>query len=137
MNNTKIKQLGLDPKGAVGATKTPLQLLPPVFLNQCALALRTGAVKYGPWNWRETQVESQTYVGAILRHLTAWQDGETLDPESGQNHLAHAACSIAILLDAADFGTLVDNRPPAKPPERTEAQRKESYPRRKFTNKAK
>lgn len=137
MNNTKVKQLGLDPKGAVGATKTPLQLLPPVFLNKCAWALRTGAVKYGPWNWRETQVESQTYVGAILRHLTAWQDGETLDPESGQNHLAHAACSIAILLDAEDFGTLVDNRPPTKPPEVALAQRKASYPRRKFVDKAK
>ena len=117
MMNKKVEQLGLDPKGAIGATKTPLQLLPPVFLNQCAWVLGSGAGKYGPWNWRRTQVESQTYIGAILRHLTAWQDGETLDPESGQNHLAHAACSIAILLDAENFGTLVDNRPPAKPPE--------------------
>ena len=116
MNKSKVKQLGGDPKGAIGATKTPLQLLPPVFLEKTSWALRSGAIKYGQYNWRTSGgVESQTYIGALLRHVIAWQSGETYDPESGQNHLAHAAAGLAILMDAEDFGTLIDNRPPRKP----------------------
>lgn len=105
-------QKGVDPKGAEGEKKTPLHLLPPVFMAATAWVLKLGSVKYGPWNWRKTWVESQTYVGAIRRHLDAWQDGEDTDPESGQSHLAHVAASAAILLDADANGTLVDNRPP-------------------------
>jgi len=101
-----------DPKGEAGKKKTPLQLLPTVFMAATAWVLKLGANKYGPWNWRKTKVESQTYVGAIRRHLDAWQDGEDLDPESGQSHLAHVAASVAILLDAEANGTLADNRPP-------------------------
>lgn len=102
----------LDPKGEIGATKTPLQLLPPVFMAGVAWVLKLGASKYGAWNWRNNKVESQTYVGAMRRHLDAWQDGESIDPESGQSHLAHIAASVAILLDAEANGTLEDNRPP-------------------------
>ena len=100
-----------DPKGKAGEAKTPLHLLPPVFMAAVAWVLKLGAKKYGPWNWRETKVECQTYVGAIRRHLDAWQDGEDIDPESGQSHLAHVAASVAILLDAEANGTLADNRP--------------------------
>lgn len=95
-----------------GKKKTPLQLLPPVFMAATAWVLKLGAKKYGPWNWRKSKVESQTYVGAIRRHLDAWQDRENIDPESGQSHLAHVAASVAILLDAEANGTLADNRPP-------------------------
>lgn len=101
-----------DPKGSAGEKKTPLHLLPPVFMAATAWVLKLGAKKYGPWNWRKSKVESQTYIGAIRRHLDAWQDGENNDPESGICHLAHVAASVAILLDADKNGTLVDNRPP-------------------------
>jgi|FLMP01.1.fsa_nt_emb hypothetical protein len=115
MNDTKnLEPMGYDPKGAIGATKAPLQLIPAPFLHECAWVAKSGAAKYGAYNWRLAYVESQTYVGAIMRHLTAWQDGEDLDPESGQTHLAHVAMSCAILIDAQDFGTLKDNRPPSK-----------------------
>lgn len=103
-----------DPKGVEGEKKTPLQLLPPVFMAATAWVLKLGAKKYGPWNWRHNKVECQTYVGAIRRHLDAWQEGEDVDPESGQSHLAHIAASVAILLDAEANGTLADNRPPKK-----------------------
>lgn len=104
-----------DPKGAAGAAKTPLQLLPPVSMARTSEVLKLGAAKYGPWNWRENKVELMTYVGAIRRHLDAMVDGETIDPESGQPHLAHVAASCFIVLDAEDFGNLIDNRPPRKP----------------------
>lgn len=99
-----------DPKGAVGATKTPLGLVPPHAMEQTAWVHKLGADKYGPWNWRETGVCASTYVNAILRHLNAWRDGEDLDPESGISHLAHIACSANILMDARYCGKLQDDR---------------------------
>jgi hypothetical protein len=99
-----------DPKGAVGATKTPLGLIPPSAMEQVAWAHKLGADKYGPWNWRKTGVCASTYVNAILRHLNAWRDGEDLDPESGFSHLAHIACSCNILMDASAVGKLQDDR---------------------------
>lgn len=100
-----------DPKGKAGKLKPQLQLLPPVFLVATAKVLEHGVKKYGKYNWRASKVECQTYVGAMLRHLLAWQEGEDLDPESKESHLAHVAASVAILLDAQKHGTLIDNRP--------------------------
>ena len=99
-----------DPKGAAGAVKTPLGLIPPHAMEQTAWVHKLGADKYGPWNWRETGVCASTYVNAILRHLNAWRDGEDLDPESGISHLAHVACSANILMDAEYCGKLQDDR---------------------------
>jgi hypothetical protein len=107
-----------DPKGAAGALKTPLGLIPSYAMEQTAWVHKLGAEKYGPFNWRKTGVCASTYVNAILRHLNAWRDGETVDPESGISHLAHVACSCNILLDAGFCGTLQDDRnitPPNTP----------------------
>ena len=99
-----------DPKGAAGALKTPLGLIPPFAMAQTAWAHKLGADKYGPFNWRDTGVCASTYVNAMLRHLNAWRDGEDLDPESGISHLAHIACNCNILLDAGFCRTLQDDR---------------------------
>jgi hypothetical protein len=107
-----------DPKGAAGALKTPLGLIPSYAMDQTAWVHKLGSDKYGPFNWRKTGVCASTYVNAILRHLNAWRDGETVDPESGISHLAHVACSCNILLDAGFCGTLQDDRnitPPNTP----------------------
>lgn len=99
-----------DPKGLVGAAKTPLVLVPAHALEQVAWAHRLGADKYGPYNWRETGVCATTYISAMMRHLNAWRDGEDVDPESGITHLAHIACNANILMDAMHCGTLQDDR---------------------------
>jgi hypothetical protein len=99
-----------DPKGVIGATKTPLALIPPYAMEQTAWVHKLGAEKYGPYNWRATGVCATTYVAAIMRHLNAWRDGEDLDPESGISHIAHVACSCNILLDAQHCDTLQDDR---------------------------
>lgn len=105
-----------DQKGPAGDAKSPLHLLPPEFLHATAKVLALGGRKYGPWNWRNTsaKLECQTYVSAILRHVMAYQDGEDTDQESGESHIAHIAASCAILIDAAKYGTLHDNRPTVK-----------------------
>ena len=102
-----------DPKGEAGSRKPPLALLPPAFNEQTARALQCGAIKYRPWNWRETQVEYMTYLHAMKRHIDCLLNREDTDPESGAHHLGHVAAGCAILLDARQCGTLIDNRPPA------------------------
>lgn len=38
---------------------------------------------------------------ALLRHLTAFWDGENIDSESGLHHLDHAAACLAFLVEYA------------------------------------
>jgi hypothetical protein len=99
-----------DPKGAAGATKCPLWLLPPGALIETAWVHKLGNEKYGAWNWRKTGVNASTYISAIMRHLLAWSGGEDLDPESGRSHLGHIAACCNILLDAGACDTLLDDR---------------------------
>ena len=99
-----------DPKGAAGAKKAPMWLLPPYALQQTAWVHKLGASKYQPYNWRDTGVCATTYISAIMRHLDAWRDGEDIDPESGVTHLAHIAASCNILMDANKCDKLIDDR---------------------------
>jgi hypothetical protein len=109
----EAQERGLNPKDLVGAVKTPLGLLPWSALVQVAGVFKVGADKYGAYNWRTPgqPVQHVTYVEAAFRHLAAYMDGQTIDPETGCNHLAHAACGLLILLDASAVGNAIDNRP--------------------------
>lgn len=100
-----------NPKKRYGDAKPPLGLFPSVATVYAAKVLQHGAEKYGAYNWRKDAVEAETYYHAVLRHINAWWDGETLDPESGLPHIAHALSGLAILLDADSIGMLIDNRP--------------------------
>jgi hypothetical protein len=102
-----------NPKQQYGDRKVALHLCPPSALIYMAIGLKEGADKYEPWNYRKSQVEAMTYVGAIMRHLMAFVDGEYYD-EEGPNkkpHLAGAMASLAILIDVFENGTVIDNRP--------------------------
>ena len=104
-------QSGQDPKAVAAKVKTPLFLVPPALMKATAEALATGAEKYGRGNWRMGHpVKATTYIGACMRHMDAWRDGEDFDPESGLCHLAHAAATLAILLDVMACGLLDDDR---------------------------
>lgn len=112
-----------DPKGDAGKKKPQLQLIPPALNTETAKALSHGAIIYQPWNWRSNKVEMMTYVGAIRRHLDAFLDGADRDGDSGVHHLGHVAANCAIVLDALQHGTIIDNRPIKKsdPVETTQA----------------
>jgi hypothetical protein len=99
-----------DPKGAAGALKAPMWLLPPVALQETAWVHGLGSKKYRPYNWRETGVCASTYISAIMRHLDQWRDGEDIDKESGRSHIAHIAASCNILMDAENCGKINDDR---------------------------
>ena len=103
----------LDPKGAIGATKPQLWLIPREAMNEEAGAMNLGAKKYGAWNWRKGQVCMSTYLSAALRHLFKvidQTDEGDIDPESMAHHLGHVRACCGIMLDAKKCGTLVDDR---------------------------
>ena len=102
---------GVNPKGVMGRKKVRLSLLPTAGLIPTAVVMGLGADKYGPMNWRDTPIEITDYEDAIWRHLLAIIDGEDVDPESGQSHMAHIAATSLIVLDAEATGNLIDNRP--------------------------
>lgn len=104
--------LGTNPKMAFGAQKVDLSLIPPPAMYYMARGLENGAGKYGPYNWRETEVDVRTYIAAMLRHIQAYLDGENEAYDSGVHHMGHVMAGAAIILDAMEHGTLVDNRPP-------------------------
>ncbi len=78
--------------------KLPLQLLSTEALNRITEVMQFGAKKYAPNAWRDGMHWSRL-IGAALRHLTAFNDGEDLDEESGLSHLAHLACCTMFLLE--------------------------------------
>jgi len=100
-----------NPKDVAGSAKPPLHLVPSSFTHQVAEVLRHGAAKYGEWNWRRKAPAMSAYRSACQRHLDAWFDGEDIDPESGLPHLAHAASTLAVILDAIANGSVIDDRP--------------------------
>lgn len=94
--------------------KPPIALVPSALIHGAARVLAHGAEKYGPHNWRGGIKYSRIY-SALLRHLLAWNDGEDQDPVdkggSGLNHLCHAACELAFLMQfVADGRKDLDDR---------------------------
>lgn len=73
-------------------------LLPLAPVQEIIKVLMFGAKKYSDDNWMRVPDAQRRYYEAALRHITAWWDGEALDPESGLHHLAHAGCCILFAL---------------------------------------
>ena len=99
-----------NPKTAFGEAKVKLSDTPTIGIQLMGQVHSNGANKYGRFNWREHMVSSTVYYDAAQRHLMAWFNGETIDPESGLPHLAHVMACCNILLDAEENGKLNDNR---------------------------
>jgi hypothetical protein len=99
-----------NPKDKVGQSKPQLHLIPPVANLYEAKVMKSGADKYGPFNWRQDKIATSTYISAIHRHLAAFQDGETYDTDSGMPHMAHIRANTGIVLDAMEQGMAIDDR---------------------------
>jgi hypothetical protein len=100
-----------NPKDLLGIKKVQLHLVPPSSIIYQAQAMEDGARKYGPYNWRDKKVKATVYVGAALRHLLAYLDGEENAQDSGKPHLGHALACLGIIVDAKETGNLIDDRP--------------------------
>ncbi len=89
--------------------KPRYDLIPAEFLDSIARVLAYGAKKYSDRNWEKGFNYGRPYA-ALQRHLWAWWGGEDSDPETGESHLAHAACCLAMLVALKQRGTGVDDR---------------------------
>lgn len=89
--------------------KPDLSLVPRSAIEGMARAFMVGEKKYGRYNFTRG-MQSHRFVAAAMRHIVAWQDGESKDPETGNHHLWHALASIAMLLECERLGTLEDTR---------------------------
>ena len=79
--------------------KLEFGLLPPKALEATVDVLTFGAQKYERDNWKKVPDSKRRYFDALQRHMWAWKNGETLDPESGKHHLAHAMCCLMFLYE--------------------------------------
>lgn len=91
--------------GAVRSNKgkTEISQLPPAAVRAIATVMMMGEEKYGKHNWRKG-LSYTSVCDSLLRHVFAFLDGEDLDPESGLNHMAHAATNAAFLLQYISDG---------------------------------
>lgn len=90
--------------------KPPLALLPTRALEAVGRVLAFGAKKYQAHNWRGG-IQYSRLAGAMLRHVFAFLRGEDKDPETGESHLAHAACCVLFALEFVEEGrTELDDR---------------------------
>lgn len=86
--------------------KPKWSLIPKGVVGQVVEVLTFGAKKYSPDNWM--YVPQERYYDALNRHLDAWHNGETRDPETGKHHLAHALSCLMFML------WLDQNLPPSR-----------------------
>lgn len=114
MKNINIKDT--NPKDAVGIKKVPFSTVPAEVIAEVGLAMMEGARKYGRHNYRIAGVRASVYYDALMRHMTAWWEGENTDDESDLSHVVKAIACLVVLRDAMNNDKLTDDRPPALRP---------------------
>ena len=79
-------------------------LVQPALIRADMATREFGCSKYhDPDNWRN--VEASRYWDALLRHvLAAWDDWQSVDPESGLPHLHHIICNAGFLAQYMEDG---------------------------------
>lgn len=103
----------LNPKDAVGVAKwRQFFSVPQRVLWEIGVGLMEGALKYGRFNYRATGVQASIYVDAAKGHISAWEEGEDIDPDTGLSHITKAICSLIVLRDGMLQGNFVDDRAP-------------------------
>lgn len=92
------------------SAKMRMDLISIRFLWYLGAVLTFGTDKYAARNWEKGVAWSRLY-GACIRHMTAWWNGEELDPETGLSHLAHAGFCIMALSEYEETHKELDDRP--------------------------
>jgi len=82
--------------------KTRWSLLPFKALEHVVNVLNFGAItKYAPHNWKHVPNKAP-YMDAIIRHWEKYLDGEELDSECNESHLACVICNALFLIEDRD-----------------------------------
>lgn len=100
--------------GQKGTKPERFDLMPFGPLEEVARVYGFGAEKYGERNYLKGYAYGLA-LAALLRHVSAWAQGEDIDTDSGLNHLAHAATHCLNLMLFQQHGLGTDDRwmPPA------------------------
>ncbi len=77
--------------------KPRMDLFPMSSMYAVSQVLTFGAEKYAANGWKSVPDAVNRYTAAMLRHMTAIQDGEEIDPDSGLPHADHVACNAVFL----------------------------------------
>jgi hypothetical protein len=89
--------------------KPMMDLLPMAALTEVGKVLTEGSKKYSRHNWRHGFKYSRLQA-ALLRHYSAFSEGEDHDPETKLLHLAHLTCCALFLLEHQVKGYGEDDR---------------------------
>lgn len=101
-----------NPKDAIGIAKVPRSTTSARVFAEVGLAMLEGALKYGRHNYRVAGVRASVYYDAVDRHLSAWWEGQDIDPVSGLSHVTKAIAGLMVLRDSMLQGNWNDDRPP-------------------------
>lgn len=102
-----------NPKDVVGIKKVPFTTVPMNVTAEIGLAMMEGALKYGRHNYRAIGVRTSVYIDAALRHISAFWEGQDIDPDSGISHITKAMACLIVLRDSQMIGNEIDDRPPS------------------------
>lgn len=81
------------------AGKLPWDVVPFECLDELVKILGYGVQKYGkPSGWETVPDMEGRYFAALMRHLSAYRQGERRDCESGEYHISHALCNVVFLV---------------------------------------
>jgi len=92
------------------AAKPRPSLIPMEPLLEVSQLYTMGAKKYGDHNW-EFGMKWSRIFDALLRHSFKWWNGEELDPEDGQHHLAAVVWNALALMEYRKTHPELDDRP--------------------------
>src|SRR4249920_723623 len=102
--------MDVNPKDLLGEKKPGTFYIPDTALLHLSMAMRDGALKYGPYNWRDKDVKASVYLNAIERHRMEWAAGERMTRDTRVHHLGAIMACCAILIDAEEHACLIDDR---------------------------
>ena len=104
---TDVETLSVGVKHDKG--KSRIDLVPPDAIIGMGDVAGYGADKYAARNWERGLDWGRLYAAA-MRHMLAFQSGESVDAESGLQHLDHALFSLAMLRSSVERGLGKDDR---------------------------